>query len=208
MILLALALAHRPTLAAERTPAPVAPRTAPPASLPVAASWITDASETVPTKQWILSHVAPPDGLATCEWFLKDISLQAAKRTLQGYVIPEKAYFQEKDAFGPPSRLGDYSSDVPTVSVCWKFVGTVGQLSGAGPRTSWVMTMQPFRWYDDTPLPGPWYCVTNLAGAHPAFTLGVSPTGPIADGPSCARQPSGDSWTPPAAFFVPPIRKR
>ena len=68
------------------------------------------------------------------------------------------------------------------------------------------MTAQPFRWYNNTPLPGPWYCVTNLADAHPAFTLGVSPTGPIPDGQACARQPSGDSWTPPSAFFVPPIK--
>ena len=208
-LVLVLAFAHQPALAAERTPAPGASRTAQPASLPIAASWITDASETVQPNLWILSHVLPPDYRTTCGTFLESKWVHLTKMTIQGYVNPERAYFQEKDFFGLSGAVGAGSGmyEGPP-SVCWKYVVTLGHLSGAKPQTSWMIAAQPFRWYDNTPLPGPWYCVTNLAGAHPAFTLGVSPTGPIADGQACARQPAGDAWTPPASFFVPPIKKR
>lgn len=140
VILLALVVTltcgHRPALAAERTPVPGTSRTAQPASLPVTASWITDAAETVQPNPFKLPHNAPPGYVATCASFLESKWVQATKRSLQAYVDPEKAYFQEKDVFGFASRIGNYIIDGPEVPICWMYVVTLGHLSGAGPRTS------------------------------------------------------------------------
>ena len=209
--LLILTASHRASLSSEKAPPAVSkavPLSQPP-QLAAAAFWVTDASETMQPRLYHLNGLPSTHPLATCVNYLHDNQIREIRLMYVASWLPqERAYWQEKSTYGLASPALVNNLQVDTAGLCWKFVVTVGHLSGATPKSSFLITAQPFRWYDNTPLPGPWLCVTNLGGAHPGFTLGVASAGPILAGTGCARQPSADGWSPPNRFSVPPVTRK
>jgi hypothetical protein len=131
-----------------------------------------------------------------CSYALGSARIKATLASFQQFIPAEKAYLQEKDVFASFPLLGFGLTADKGATDCWKYTITLGHFGGAKPRTSFLMTAEPFFWYQMKPLPGPTFCMTSAAGARPAFTVGFSAGGPIFDAPSCARLPPGSAYQP------------
>ena len=120
-----------------------------------------------------------------------------AVANLKGGFSAEKAYFQEKDAFGTPAQIG--LSPETNYRACINFVVNVGHYTGDLPASVFFITARHN-------AGGPMYCVTNIGGTLPSGNFGTSYAGgPILSPDQCAALPV---FVPPAAPFSPSMAVR
>jgi hypothetical protein len=115
----------------------------------------------------------------------------SAKSNLRAGFTGEKAYFQEKDAFGPPTLIGFFPET--NERACINFVVNVGHYTGDKLASAFFITARHN-------VGGSMYCIASIGGTLPSGEVGVSlGGGPILNPDQCAALPV---FTP-VTFFSP-----